>query len=171
MKKLLLNLPILLVTYILSSGFISKQNIRMFFCAWNEEGMDYLNSIPDESIVSDQYVQIFDQNSGQHYQYDEFMNSVQPVTDVKQQDGDTFRYSVKKVEGNTISYELRMFDNIGIPYFIANEVIDFDKNIITSTDVSGQMYKNYREGEDLTETTFFCKNIKLPDDVKILKKN
>ena len=148
MKKNLFLLPLFITSYFFSSAFLFKQNIKMITCG----DIDEIKS--DIEILKD-YPWIFDYKSGQLYSYDHKKNSIKPVNR-EIIDGYEYIYIKNYVKGGKLYVEQIDRDLETNEIIEVEAILDF-KNLKVSW---------FQDGE-VTES--FCKEIKLPKGLQILK--
>ncbi len=148
MKRLLLA-PLLISISLLNMGFLGKPKLQGLYCS---ETKNLLNKSFEDKWKD--YPWIYDVKTGKLYDYDEFLNEINPL-------------EYDKVGEYSFSYRSRMIDNI--LKIRETETSPFSEEVIGMYSIDLEKNKSsYNTEENLKDiTTTRCEKIDLPKGVKI----
>ena len=148
MKRTIL-VPLLICISFLNMGFIRKPKLQGLYCSVEKN----LNTKSFEDKWKD-YPWIYDVKTGKLYDYDEFLNEINPL-------------EYDKVGDYSYSYKSRIIDNI--LKIRETETSPFKDEVIgmysINLDKNKSSYNTEENPKDITTTT--CEEIDLPKAVKI----
>ena len=154
MKKNLFLLPFFITSFFFSSAFLFKPNIKIIDCSEDARYYGNITAEKEKEILKD-YPWIFDYKSGQLYSYDHKKNTIKPVNS-EIIDGYEYIYKKNYIKGGKLYVQQidRDLETNEKKYYEA--ILDF-KNLKVS----------WFQDSEVTES--FCKEIKLPKGLQILK--